>query len=304
MTTRITIPDLCLVDARRRLRLGQVDVRRPPLRADRDRLVRLLPRLGRGRRERPVGNRRGVRGPAHDRREAARGGPAHRRRRHQRPPRRPPPARGAGPPPPRPPRRDRARRPAGGVPRTQRAAPRPGLRPPRRPQPAQRRSGARSGACTAKGSGACSSCAAATSRTRDVEREPRWTDRRTLTGPFDIIGDVHGCHEELVALLTALGWAVAADGTDARHPDGRTAVFLGDLVDRGPAHPGGAAARDEHGRRRRRDLHSGQPREQAEARARRPQRHDQPRPRGVPRPARRASRPSSGPASRPSSTGW
>ena len=70
-----------------------------------------------------------------------------------------------------------------------------------------------------------------------VVRERLWTDRRDLTGPFDIIGDIHGCHAELVALLDALGWHVDADGVDATHPDGRMAVFLGDLVDRGPATP-------------------------------------------------------------------
>jgi len=70
-----------------------------------------------------------------------------------------------------------------------------------------------------------------------VELEPRWTDRRGVTGPFDIIGDVHGCHDELVELLRTLGWTITDDGTNARHPDGRTAVFVGDLVDRGPAVP-------------------------------------------------------------------
>jgi polynucleotide kinase-phosphatase len=60
-------------------------------------------------------------------------------------------------------------------------------------------------------------------------------DRRDLTGPFDIIGDVHGCHTELVELLTRLGYGVRDDG--AEHPAGRTAVFVGDLVDRGPASP-------------------------------------------------------------------
>jgi protein phosphatase len=70
-----------------------------------------------------------------------------------------------------------------------------------------------------------------------VVRERLWTDRRDLGGPFDIIGDIHGCHRELVALLSALGWTVALDGTDATHTDGRMAVFLGDLVDRGPATP-------------------------------------------------------------------
>jgi protein phosphatase len=70
-----------------------------------------------------------------------------------------------------------------------------------------------------------------------VEREPLWNDRRTDHGPFDIFGDVHGCFGELAALLTDLGYAVDADGGSARHPDGRKAVFVGDLVDRGPATP-------------------------------------------------------------------
>jgi protein phosphatase len=70
-----------------------------------------------------------------------------------------------------------------------------------------------------------------------IEREPRWTDRRDLTGPFDVVGDVHGCHAELIELLDRLGWSVTADGTKAAHSAGRTAVFLGDLVDRGPATP-------------------------------------------------------------------
>jgi protein phosphatase len=70
-----------------------------------------------------------------------------------------------------------------------------------------------------------------------VVRERLWSDRRELTGPFDIVGDVHGCHDELVTLLATLGWEVTPDGTDATHPEGRMAVFLGDLVDRGPATP-------------------------------------------------------------------
>jgi protein phosphatase len=70
-----------------------------------------------------------------------------------------------------------------------------------------------------------------------VVRERLWTDKRDLSGPFDIIGDVHGCHRELVALLAKLGWQVDTMGTDAVHPDGRIAVFVGDLVDRGPATP-------------------------------------------------------------------
>jgi protein phosphatase len=70
-----------------------------------------------------------------------------------------------------------------------------------------------------------------------IVREPAWTDRSTLHGPFDIIGDVHGCRDELVTLLDVLGYAPDTDGP-YRHPDDRTAVFLGDLVDRGPDTPG------------------------------------------------------------------
>jgi protein phosphatase len=72
----------------------------------------------------------------------------------------------------------------------------------------------------------------------EIEREPSWTDRSSEQGPFDIIGDVHGCHDELVSLLTKLGYEIADDGAGATHPDGRKAVFLGDLVDRGPNTPG------------------------------------------------------------------
>jgi protein phosphatase len=69
-----------------------------------------------------------------------------------------------------------------------------------------------------------------------VEREPLRNDLRHERGPFDVVGDVHGCLDELVELLGALGYAVAPEG--ARHPDGRKLVFLGDLVDRGPDTPG------------------------------------------------------------------
>ena len=74
----------------------------------------------------------------------------------------------------------------------------------------------------------------------EIVRAPLWTDRRDEHGPFDIIGDVHGCHDELVALLDALGYVPMPTACDAT-PTGRTAVFVGDLVDRGPRHAGGAA---------------------------------------------------------------
>lgn len=74
-----------------------------------------------------------------------------------------------------------------------------------------------------------------------IVRERSWNDLRDVTGPFDIIGDVHGCAAELRSLLVTLGWQLEqADGlaVGATHPAGRTAVFVGDLVDRGPDTPG------------------------------------------------------------------
>src|SRR3712207_4573501 len=98
-----------------------------------------------------------------------------------------------------------------------------------------------------------------------ITRQRLWTDRRDARGPFDIIGDVHGCYEELVELLQKLGYVWISDGSQETrnkrletgdgsqsegsrlpspvsslwsHPQGRTAVFLGDLVDRGPNVPG------------------------------------------------------------------
>lgn len=69
-----------------------------------------------------------------------------------------------------------------------------------------------------------------------IERQKMWTDRREEHGPFDIIGDIHGCFDELQELLTNLGYKIEQDGRDFRvtPPDGRKVVFLGDLVDRGP----------------------------------------------------------------------
>ena len=96
--------------------------------------------------------------------------------------------------------------------------------------------------------------AAATARTRPAGRKPGAIDRaiapdspiahraldvdaRTLRGPFDLIGDVHGCLAELVALLERLGYRAERRRRRWRltHPGGRIPVFLGDLCDRGPA---------------------------------------------------------------------
>ncbi|HEV2677990.1 MAG TPA: metallophosphoesterase [Aliidongia sp.] len=67
-----------------------------------------------------------------------------------------------------------------------------------------------------------------------IERVPLPCDRRTEQGPFDLVGDIHGCSEELATLLRRLGYEPTPTWS---HPDGRRVVFLGDFVDRGPDSP-------------------------------------------------------------------
>ncbi len=75
-----------------------------------------------------------------------------------------------------------------------------------------------------------------------MERVPLWNDKRQEHGPFDIIGDVHGCCDELETLLQQLGYRATTLEADSQvwgnraytHPEGRKALFVGDLVDRGP----------------------------------------------------------------------
>ncbi|NLK20671.1 MAG: hypothetical protein GX308_01010 [Epulopiscium sp.] len=51
-------------------------------------------------------------------------------------------------------------------------------------------------------------------------------------GPFDIIGDIHGCYKELSILLKELGYH--KKNGSYMHPKGRKLISLGDLNDRGP----------------------------------------------------------------------
>ncbi len=73
----------------------------------------------------------------------------------------------------------------------------------------------------------------------EIVRQPLWCDKKSETGLFDIIGDIHGCFDELHDLLLALGYAVEQEGGvySVTHPEGRRVIFVGDLVDRGPKTP-------------------------------------------------------------------
>jgi protein phosphatase len=77
-----------------------------------------------------------------------------------------------------------------------------------------------------------------------IIRQPLKVDRRLQKGPFDLIGDVHGCLPELLSLLAQLDYQVqhVSEGGRMRyhvtHPQGRKVIFVGDLVDRGPDSPG------------------------------------------------------------------
>ena len=80
----------------------------------------------------------------------------------------------------------------------------------------------------------------------EIERQPLWNNRKWDKGPFDVVGDVHGCFDELAELLGRLGYVISESqdgdaggfGYVVTPPaPGRKAVFVGDLVDRGPKVP-------------------------------------------------------------------
>lgn len=77
-----------------------------------------------------------------------------------------------------------------------------------------------------------------------ITREKLYNDKKDLHGPFDIVGDIHGCYDETLELLEKLGYKmehVPDDGQNyglsVQHPENRQVIFLGDLVDRGPDSP-------------------------------------------------------------------
>lgn len=53
-----------------------------------------------------------------------------------------------------------------------------------------------------------------------------------MTPGVDVVGDVHGCYDELLRLLGELGYRLRRGRLDGQA--GRQLVFVGDLVDRGP----------------------------------------------------------------------
>ena len=103
----------------------------------------------------------------------------------------------------------------------------------------------------------------------EIERQPLWNNLKHEHGPFDIIGDVHGCCDELVALLGQLGYVPSRRRRQVRRPP--PAGPQGRLPRRPrrprPRHARRAAPGDGHGRGRHGALRPRQPRHEADAQA-------------------------------------
>lgn len=76
----------------------------------------------------------------------------------------------------------------------------------------------------------------------DLFSYTRFTDNLSVVdGRIDVVGDVHGCMDELMVLLAQAGYWIAefnpkgSDPIAVIHPQGRKLIFVGDLTDRGPS---------------------------------------------------------------------
>lgn len=73
-----------------------------------------------------------------------------------------------------------------------------------------------------------------------IFRQRLWNNKKEERGAFDIIGDIHGCFDELTELLEKLNYKIErkSDGHfEIQNPENRRAIFLGDLTDRGNKSP-------------------------------------------------------------------